>query len=202
MSVKQKILLHSSNLWTFADGMLGPLLAIFTERIGGSILDVSWAWAIYLIVTGVFVVIVGTFSDHYSKERILIAGYFLTAVFTFAFLFVDSTVGLFLVQAGSGFALALCNPTWYALYGKHSDKKYAGKVWGLADGEGKIMNGIAIVLGGYIVKSYSFEALFIIMGVIQLLTTAYLARILYVRRSPRRVVTKAGKPLPVEVSID
>ena len=30
-----KILLYGGNIWYFAEGMLGPLFAVFTERIGG-----------------------------------------------------------------------------------------------------------------------------------------------------------------------
>src|SRR3989338_201576 len=106
MNDKEKILLYSSNLWSFANGMLGPLLAVFTEKIGGSILDISWAWAIYLIVTGVCVIGIGKLSDHHSKEKIMIAGYALTTVFTFSYLLVQTPMHLFIVQAGLGFALA------------------------------------------------------------------------------------------------
>ena len=178
MEHKVKILLYSSNLWNFADGMFGPFLAVFTERIGGSILDISWAWATYLIVTGICVILVGRYSDHHNKEKIMISGYMLTTLFTFGYLLVQTPLHLFIIQAGLGFALALCNPTWYALYGKYSSPKSAGLIWGLADGEAKIMTGIAIVIGGFIIKTFSFETLFIIMGSIQILATLYQARIL------------------------
>src|SRR3989338_2702186 len=47
-----RILLTSSNIWYFGEGMLGPLFAVFTERVGGDILDVSWGWATDLIFAG------------------------------------------------------------------------------------------------------------------------------------------------------
>lgn len=43
MNKHERVLLISASLFNFADGMLGPLLAVFTERVGGDILDVSWA---------------------------------------------------------------------------------------------------------------------------------------------------------------
>lgn len=165
-------------MWNFSDGMFGPLIAIFTERIGGSILDISWAWAIYLIVTGVFVILIGRYSDRHSKEKIMISGYALTALFTFGYLLVQTPTHLFIIQAGLGFALALCNPTWYALYDKYSSQKSAGLIWGLADGEAKILTGIAIIIGGFIVKTFSFEVLFITMGSLQILATLYQMKIL------------------------
>lgn len=178
MNHKEKILLYSSNIWNFADGMFGPLIAVFTERIGGSILDVSWAWAIYLVFTGVCSILVGKYSDHHSKEKIMISGYALTALLTFCYLLVQTPIQLFIVQAGLGIALALCNPTWDALYDKYSSQKSAGLIWGLADGEGKIMTGVAIIIGGFIISKFSFEVLFIIMGALQSIATLYQAKIL------------------------
>ena len=66
----EKILLYSSNLWYLSAGMLGPLIAVFTEQVGGSLLDISWAWAIYLIFTGLFIIITGKISDKIlGKEK-------------------------------------------------------------------------------------------------------------------------------------
>ena len=73
----------------------------------------------------------------------MISGYALTALFTFSYLLVQTPIHLFIVQAGLGFALALCNPTWYALYDKYSVQKSAGLTWGPADGETKVLTGIA-----------------------------------------------------------
>lgn len=42
---KEWILLWSSNLWALGEGMLGPLFAVFAQRIGGNILDITWAWS-------------------------------------------------------------------------------------------------------------------------------------------------------------
>ena len=71
MTDKAKILLYSNNFWAFGEGMLGPLYAVFAEKIGGSILDISWAWSIYLIVTGALVIIIGKISDdRFSKEKL------------------------------------------------------------------------------------------------------------------------------------
>ena len=178
MHTKGKILLYSSNLWNFGEGMFGPLLAVYTQRIGGSILDVSWAWAIYLIVTGVCVIFVGQYSDRHSKEKIMITGYFITAICSYSYLLVHTPAHLFILQAVSGLGLALCNPTWYALYHQYTDVEKAGSGWGLADGQAKIVSGIAIIIGGFVVNMFSFEALFVVIGSIQLVSTLYQITIL------------------------
>ncbi|MBW3022851.1 MFS transporter [Candidatus Woesearchaeota archaeon] len=176
---KIKVLLYGSNLWYFGEGMLGPLFAVFTERVGGSILDIAWAWATYLLVTGLLVIVIGKVSDHkLSKEKLLVFGYVLNTLFTFGYLLVSSPVHLFIIQAGLGVAVALAAPTWNSLYAKYEDKKEAGYEWGLAIGESQIVMGVALVIGGLIVNYFSFKLLFITMGCIQVVATVYQALIL------------------------
>ncbi|OGY89638.1 MAG: MFS transporter [Candidatus Komeilibacteria bacterium RIFCSPLOWO2_01_FULL_45_10] len=178
MNSKGKILLWSSNLWNFGDGMLGPLFAVFAEKIGGNILDIAWAWAAYLVSTGVFVIVVGNISDKFSKEKIVVLGFGLNAVLTFCYLLISSPAQLLMLQIGLGLAVALANPTWYALYAQYSPHKAAGYHWGLADGEARILAGLAVILGGLIVEFISFQALFILMGTIQIIATFHQAQIL------------------------
>jgi MFS family permease len=179
MKNTEKILLCASNIWIFADGLLGPLFAIYTEKIGGDIFDITFAYALYLAVTGILVILVGKISDKSEKlqKKLLIGGYFLTAISTLMYLFVSNTFELFIVQIFLGVALAMCNPTWYALYDKYSTKNKEGFLWGLSDGLGKIFTAIAVILGGLIVNYFSFEVLFISMASIQFLAALYLLKI-------------------------
>ena len=181
MRHEEKILLRGASFWWLGEGLFGPLFAVFAGRIGGDILEITAAWAIYLLVTGALEIFVGKISDKIGHEKLMIAGYALNALFTFGYLFVNSTMDLFIVQAGLGVALALADPTWDALYAKYEDKNKAGFLWGLEHGTEQLITGVAILVGGYIVSTFSFEALFIIMGVIQTIGTIYQTKILYVR---------------------
>lgn len=159
--------------------MLGPLFAVFSSRIGGDILDITHAWAAYLIATGVFIVIVGRLSDKVGKEKFLVAGYALNAVFTFCYLFVDTPFKLLFVQAGLGLATAMATPTWDALYEHYGDKKHPAFAWSLDTGVSNVVVGIAIIVGGLVLVNYSFTALFVIMGCVQVAATAYVMPILW-----------------------
>lgn len=181
---RERLLLWSSNLWSLGEGLLGPLFAVFAQSIGGNILDITWAWSIYLGMTGVLTIVFGRVSDRIwqwcGRERLLVGGYALNALCTFGYLFVHTTKGLFLVQAGLGVALALSNPTWTALYARYSPgEKTAGYTWGLVAGEQRLILAVAVVLGGYIVNTYSFSTLFLAMGMVQIVATLYQARILF-----------------------
>lgn len=179
LAQKTKILLYSNNLWVFGEGMLGPLFAVFAERIGGSLLDISWAWSIYLIVTGVLVIVIGKISDmKFSKEKLMVAGSMLNAIFTFGYIFVSTPLQLFFVEAGLGIGAALSSATWSALYAEHADSRRGGFAWGLANGQAQLTMGIAIIVGGFIVNHFSFTVLFIIMGFIQTAAAIYQAQIL------------------------
>ena len=178
----EKILLVGSGLWYFAAGMLGPLFAIFAEQIGGDIFNITWAWATYLLVTGILTVILGKYSDSLNKEKMMVWGYGLNAVFTFGYIFVSNPFQLMFLQASLGLAAALATPTWDALYAQHEDKKAGGLAWGIADGMPNVVTGVAILLGGMIVTYLSFNALFITMGVIQLISAIYQGKILYYKK--------------------
>lgn len=171
----------------FGDGLLGPLFAVYTQNIGGSIFDITTAWAIFMIVTGVLTIIVGNWADHIGHERLLILGYALNALFTFAYLLVDTPFTLFIVQAGLGVSLALANPTWAALYDRYSNDKKDGSLYGAAYGHGNIATGVAALVGGLVVTKFSFQILFMLMGVLQIIATVLQIKIL---QSRKRLKTK------------
>lgn len=184
MQRQEFVLLRGSNVWYLGSGLFGPLLAVFTGQIGGTILDISYAWAIFLVVTGVATMVVGKYSDGPRvKERLLVVGYALNTLFTFLLLTVGSPLGLFFNQFGFGIALALATPTWQALYAQYEDKKRPSMTWALYSGEAVIIQGLAILAGGMIVKFSSFTVLFITMGCIQAVATVFMVQIL--RRVPR-----------------
>jgi len=183
MQREAKILLLADNIWLFGEGMFGPLLAVFAQKIGGDILQISWAWATYLIVQGILAILIGRYFDRLqresSKEMLMLIGFILNAIFTFGYIFVHSTASLLLVEVGLGVAAALATPTWDALYAEQTEEtKTMGISWGLEDGLSQISTGLAIVVGGLLVSLYSFNFLFIVMGVLQVLATIVQFRIL------------------------
>ena len=185
LSAQAKILIIADNLWLFGEGMFGPLFAVFAERVGGDLLEISWAWATYLIINGIFIVIFGKISDKLGVRRLLVTGYYLNVIFTFGYLFVHSALALLIVQAGLGIAAAMATPTWDALYTEGSEKEEDRSfMWGLADGQASIFTGLAVIVGGLIVSRFSFSVLFLIMGIVQVAAATYQTKILF-NKGPR-----------------
>lgn len=174
-----KTLLISSNLWYFGSGMLSPIFAVFAQRVGGDILEVTWAWAAYLLAMGIFTLLVGRFSDRLDKGKVMLVGYFLNAAFTFSYLLVSSPLHLFAVQVGLGLAMALATPTWDALYSEYVPRENSAYLWGIASGYPQIVGAAAAALGGAIIYYLSFDALFISMGAVQMLAALVQAKMLF-----------------------
>jgi predicted MFS family arabinose efflux permease len=179
LSKLSRVLIIASSLWYFGEGLFGPLFAVYAEKIGGDILDITWAWAAYLIVTGVCYVLFGNLVNNSKyKKQVMIAGYALNALFTFAYLFVYNTKTLLLVQIGLGIAEAMSTPIWDSLFASNLEDTENTYHWGLASGHPHVISGIAIAIGGLIANYFSFNTLFIFMGCIQLLATIVQYRVL------------------------
>lgn len=178
-----RILLLGANIWYFGEGMMGPLFAIFAEKVGGDILDITWAWATYLIITGLVYIFVGKLINGKEyKEKVLVLGYALNALFTFGYLFVKSPTHLFIVQAGLGIAEAIGTPAWDSLYAKNLDDKMDSYAWGLSTGQSQIVTGLAFGIGGLITHFISFEVLFITMGIIQVIAVLVTAQLFFKKK--------------------
>ncbi len=178
-----RILLLGANIWYFGEGMMGPLFAVFAEKVGGDILDITWAWATYLVVTGLLYILVGRLLNKKEyKTKVMVAGYLLNAVFTFGYLLVQNPVQLFLVQAGLGISEAIGTPAWDALYANNLSDEMDAYAWGLSTGQSQIVTGIAFGIGGLITHFVSFEALFITMGLIQIIAALVTAQLLFINK--------------------
>ena len=167
-----KILLIASSLWFFGEGLFGPLFAVFSEKIGGDILDITWALSLYMVLTGVLYIVFGRLlRNSKKKELALIIGYSLNTIFTFCYIFIHNNFQLLILQVGLATAEALSTPVWDALFSKHLETSDDSLFWGIAGGHSQLVSGIALAIGGLVIYNFSFNLLFIIMGCIQALAT-------------------------------
>ncbi len=179
LSKTTKTLLWGANIWYFGEGMLGPLYAIFSEKVGGDILDLTWAWSAYLVCTGCCYIMVGKlFNRRGYKVQMMVVGYTLNALLTFCYLFVQHPLQLFFLQVGLGIAEAIGTPLWDTLYASSLHRDHETYAWGLSSGQSQIVSGLAFAIGGLLAYYFSFELLFISMGVVQLIAAAVTAQLL------------------------
>ena len=188
LSKTHKILLLASSLWFFGEGLFGPLFAVFAEKIGGDVLDITWAWSLFLIASGLLYILFGKLLRNSKyKEEAMVFGYLLNTIFTFGYLFIHNSHQLFLLQFGLALAEAISTPVWDALFAKNLEETDDSLFWGIAGGHSHLVSGIAIAIGGLITYYISFQFLFIIMGSIQLIATILQSRILILKRKGEKI---------------
>lgn len=174
MNTISKNLLKCSFIGTFAEFMLVPIFALYVEKIGGSIIDVGWAFIIFNIVKGLFVLTFGR-TDLFKKNLHLwvMIGFFISALCDCAYIFLTNQYQFLAVQVVAGLSLGIINPAWEAIYGQADTVEDAGEKWSLWNGGADFATGIAAMVGAVLVKFTSWNIMFIVMMLISLWSTYY-----------------------------
>lgn len=166
LSPQARLLLGISFLTTFAESMLVPMYAAFTEKVGGSILDAGIAFSVFSMATGLVVVLIGTrpWFQHHIRGY-LVLGFFASAACDISYVFVQNRWQLFGAQVVAGLATGLIEPAWDALFTddiEHSSAQH----WSIWAGGTHLVAGVAALVGGLVVAYFSFTALFLGMACI------------------------------------
>ena len=170
-----RVLLFTNAMVLVAAAMLGPIYALFVEKIGGNLLDASITGGIFALAAGITTLMAGRYADKIKHDERLVAfGYFFMGVGFFLYMFVNSIWFLFAVQALIGFAEAIYSPAFDLLYTKHVCKTKMGSEWGAWEALNYISLAVGAVIGGIIVTTIGFNAIFIIMGVLSVSSAAYI----------------------------
>lgn len=158
-----KILITSSMFYNFTAGMIGPIYAIFAQKIGGDIFVASSAIAVYTFVIGVLILLFGRIEDRLDKKKVFIVGRAINVVGIAGYLFVSTPMDLFLVQGILGVAIAMMNPTFEALYSRGLRKGHEAFEWSVWEGSINIMLSVAAITGGIVAAIFGFQTLFLVM---------------------------------------
>ncbi len=162
-----KLLLSTNALIIVAGAMLGAIYALFVEKIGGNLLDASIAGSLFAFVGGITVLLTGKLADKVKRpEFIVSSGYFIVGVGFLLYLFADSVMWIFAIQAIIGFGEALYSPSFDALYSINLDKHEEGTEWGEWEAMSYFTKAFGAIVGGVIVTNFGFEPLFIIMSLL------------------------------------
>ena len=170
-----RILLITNGFILLSGAMLGPIYALFVEDVGGSLLDASLTGGVFALAAGITTLIAGKYADKSSRDEYIVAlGYMILGIGFFLYSFVDSIWHLLAVQVITGISEAIYSPAFDSLYTKHITPKKAGREWGAWEAMNYFSVAIGAVIGGLIVKTFGFESLFIMMGVLCILSSIYI----------------------------
>lgn len=169
-----KVLLVADSFANLALGMVGPIYAIFVERIGGDILDASWAYSVYMLTAGVVMYLLSRWEDRAKhKEKFVVLGYALTSVGCLMYFFVYDQMTLLVTQAVLGLAVAVLSPAFDAIYSHFIRAEEEASDWGVWEAMSYGVTAVAALAGGYIADRYGFKTLFIAMFAISLLSAGF-----------------------------
>lgn len=178
MHKQLKLFIIANSFFILALGMFGPIYAIFVQEIGGDVLAAGFAWAIFMITSGIGIFFMGKIVDKAQREKpILMAGYGITSIGFLGYYFVSNIYHLFAVQILLGLGYVMISPSANSFYTKYLEKGKFASQWSMWESSYFIITGIAAVIGGFLVKIFSFKTLFLVMfsvSLVGLLITALL----------------------------
>ncbi|HIA92012.1 TPA: MFS transporter [Candidatus Saccharibacteria bacterium] len=174
-------LLLTANYWhTFGFTLLSPLYAVYvTQQLNGSEFEIGLSYSVYGFSAGILMIIAGRVEDSISKyaKQILTFGYVLLAIASFGYLLVDSIYQLMFLQMIYAMAVAIYVPMSKTLFSKLEDDGKESSEWAIMDGGNFLIIGFSSLIGGYLLANYSFDVIFIGMGISQLFAALLVSRV-------------------------
>lgn len=168
-------LILTDALILIAGAMLGPIYALFVKGIGGNLLDASLTGGVFALAAGLTTLMSSIYTDKVkNKKLILVTGYIFIGIGFIMYLFVKSIWSLLLVQMWIGFSEAMYYPAFDVIYSHHLDKRKEAREWGAWEAMSYFTAAFGALIGGIIVTYLGFNAIFIMMGTLCILSAIYL----------------------------
>jgi predicted MFS family arabinose efflux permease len=177
MTKLSKTLLKASFAGTYAENMLLPIWAGFTEKVGGTLLDAGIGFAIYSMVVGLMTVTLGSrpwFNLH--KRAIVFFGFLMAGCGDMSYILVSNKWELFAVQGFIGIATGLLTPAWDGLYSE-DDADNKTKLWSFCTGGLSFFVGLSAITGALMATYFGFHSLFVVMGLMNLIAVYFCWRV-------------------------
>ncbi len=162
-----KVLFVTNGIFVFAASLLGPLYAVFVQKLGNGILTISATYAAELLSATVFTIILSRLHDKFIRhEALLLIGFLIRAVIWITFMFIHSLPELMILQVALGIGDAVGSPAFNSFFAEHLDKdkhlqEYAD--W-------QVLNNVAVaastIVGGFIASLFGFPMLFLTMALL------------------------------------
>ena len=169
MNPKIRLLLTVDSFIIAAFGLIGPIYAIYVEKIGGDILDAGLAFAIYSISLGGISYFIGKLGDRIKNEYAMIfSGVLISTAGFFSYLLVQNSFQLMIVQAILGVGQAMYNPMYDVIFSTNIDNKKKDSEWADWESLNFLITGVSAIIGAWIADLFGFKILFVIMGLCSL----------------------------------
>jgi len=99
-----------------------------------------------------------------------------------SYLLVSDIKELFAVQLFNAIGLGMLTPAWRTVYANAEDRGKETKEWAFMEGGDRFFIATGAIIGGFILKYYSFKAIFVVMALLQLVAGLVALRLLQSRQ--------------------
>jgi len=141
-------------------GIIGPVYAIYFEKISGNLKDVGIILGIYWIVVGILEIPFGILSDKIGKGKIFAVGGILVSTSIFLYPIVSNFYQILLAEIIGAIGYSMQMPAFYALLAEMTRKGRRGLEVGLIDSSWNVVYGIACMVSGLLVATFGFSLIF------------------------------------------
>jgi len=172
-----KVMVFSDLILYSGWGLIMPILAIFILRSidGGSAKVAGIAIGVYWVVKSILQIPIAAYLDKNHGEKddyyALIVGSLLSSITPLGFIFATEPWHMYVLQAVHALGMAMAIPSWAGIFTRHIEKNREAFCWGLDSSFIGIGTGIAGILGGVLVETIGFTALFIGVSVLGVLAS-------------------------------
>jgi MFS family permease len=179
-----KYLIFSDFVFWSGWGLISPIFAVFIiEKIqGGSLAVVGLASGIYWVLKSLLRIPIGIFLDSRKGEEddfwFLFFGLILSSLVPFGYLMAKYPFHIYLLQSLQAIAMAMTFSGWAAIFTRHIDHGKEATEWGLDATFVGLGIGISGILGGLIASAFGFQAVFVLVGILGLVSAFLLLGIL------------------------
>ncbi|MBU3957334.1 MFS transporter [Patescibacteria group bacterium] len=161
-------------------GLINPIFAVFvTDQIqGGNVEMAGLAITVFLLTKSLVQMPIAWLIDKKRGEIddfwVMIIGSLIISLSAFLFIFANNIFHVLLIQVISGFGSALSYPSWLAIFTRHLDTHKEGFEWSLYFTATDLGGALVAGLGGVIANYLGFQPLFLLVGLLSFLGTAFL----------------------------
>ena len=152
-------------------GLIDPVFSVFIIQrvVGGSLMVIGIAAAIYWIVRSVAQIPIANYLDSTPGEHAdfvaLVGGLLLVGVSAIAMCWVTRVWELYAIHALQAIAFAFYYASWPTIYSRHLDKNNISLDWSLDSSVSGIGAGVAGFLGGVIAGTLGYDVVFVFAGI-------------------------------------
>lgn len=170
-NVVKRFIVADLMLWA-GWGLIAPVFALFIlqQVRGATIVTIGIVAALYWILKSIIQIPVAFMIDRTPSEKddylVLVISLMLGGLTAFSFILVREVWQLYLVEALHAVSFGLYIPAWSGIFARHLDKDHRALEFSLDSAAVGFAMGITGLIGGIIVQSFGFPAIFFIASVL------------------------------------